>query len=151
MKISKYIVGFIFYIILVYSAAAQNSLTNGLVAFYPFAGNANDASGNGYNGTVFDASLTNDFLGDADSAYYFNGVDSAVNLPAATCNSVSDGTFAAWVKLDRNSIETIFSKQHDGVNSYGIFSVGMYCNGSGNSAPGTPGVLYFVNNRFGAL
>jgi len=149
MRTSKCFAGFLFCIILALSAAGQNSLTNGLVAFYPFSGNANDASGNGYDGTVFDASLTNDFLGNADSAYYFNGNDSAVNLPAATCDSVSDGSLAAWVKLDRNSIETIFSKQHDGDNSYGIFSVGMYCNESGNPTPGTPGVLYFVNNRFG--
>jgi hypothetical protein len=28
------------------------SLRNGLVAYYPFCGNANDASGNGHNGTV---------------------------------------------------------------------------------------------------
>jgi hypothetical protein len=26
--------------------------TNGLVGYWPFNGNANDASGNGYNGTV---------------------------------------------------------------------------------------------------
>jgi len=149
MKTPKCFAGFLFCIFLTLSASAQNSLTNGLVAFYPFSGNANDASGNGYNGTVFDASLTNDFLGNADSAYYFNGNDSAVNLPAATFENITDGTIAAWVKLDRNSIETIFSKQHDGANSYGIFSVGMYCNESGNPAPGTPGVLYFVNNRFG--
>lgn len=30
---------------------AQTFLTNGLVAYYPFNGNANDASGNGHNGT----------------------------------------------------------------------------------------------------
>jgi hypothetical protein len=30
----------------------------GLVAYYPFNGNANDASGNGNNGTVYGATLT---------------------------------------------------------------------------------------------
>jgi hypothetical protein len=30
---------------------AQTFLTNGLVAYYPFNGNANDMSGNGNNGT----------------------------------------------------------------------------------------------------
>ena len=29
---------------------AQDTLTNGLIAFYPFKGNANDASGNGNDG-----------------------------------------------------------------------------------------------------
>ena len=32
-------------------------LKDGLVAYYPFSGNANDESGNGNNGTVFGASL----------------------------------------------------------------------------------------------
>jgi hypothetical protein len=31
---------------------AQSFLTNGLVTYYPFNGNANDASGNGNNGTI---------------------------------------------------------------------------------------------------
>ena len=31
---------------------AQTFLTNGLIAYYPFNGNANDASGNGNNATV---------------------------------------------------------------------------------------------------
>ncbi len=39
------------------------NLQNGLVAWYPFSGNANDYSGNGYNGTVNGASLTTDRFG----------------------------------------------------------------------------------------
>src|ERR1017187_9384521 len=39
---------------------SQSFLTNGLVAYYPFIGNANDASGNGNNGTVQGATLTTD-------------------------------------------------------------------------------------------
>src|SRR5271165_2960825 len=35
----------------------QSFLTNGLVAYYPFTGNANDASGNGNNGTLNGADL----------------------------------------------------------------------------------------------
>ena len=33
---------------------------NGLVGYWPFNGNANDASGNGNNATVNGATLTND-------------------------------------------------------------------------------------------
>ena len=36
--------------------------SNGLVAWWPFSGNANDASGNGNNGTVNGATLTTDRL-----------------------------------------------------------------------------------------
>lgn len=61
---------------------AQSFLTNGLTAYYPFNGNANDASGNGNNGTVNGATLTADRFGNANSAYRFNGA-SWVQLPDA--------------------------------------------------------------------
>ena len=48
---------------------------NGLVAFYPFNGNANDESGNGNNGTVSGATLVADRKGNANSAYSFDGND----------------------------------------------------------------------------
>ena len=40
------------------STQPQYDLTEGLVGYYPFDGNANDASGNGNNGTVSGATLT---------------------------------------------------------------------------------------------
>ena len=48
---------------------AQNEFTNGLVAYYPFNGNANDASGNGNNGIPSNASLVTDRFGTANGAY----------------------------------------------------------------------------------
>ena len=45
--------------------------TDGLVAYYPFNGNANDTSGSGNNGTVSGATLTANKDGDADKAYEF--------------------------------------------------------------------------------
>ena len=51
---------------------AQVSTTS-LVAYWPFNGNANDLSGNGHNGTVNGATLTNDRFGSPNSAYNFNG------------------------------------------------------------------------------
>ncbi|MFW5710072.1 MAG: LamG-like jellyroll fold domain-containing protein [Bacteroidota bacterium] len=48
-------------------------LEEGLLAYYPFNGNANDASGNNFHGTVNGAILTNDVKGDLNSAYYFDG------------------------------------------------------------------------------
>ena len=47
--------------------------TEGLVAWYPFNGNANDESGNATDGQVFGATLTPDRFGVAASAYYFDG------------------------------------------------------------------------------
>ena len=50
------------------------SLLTGLIAFYPFNGNANDASSNHYNGIVSGASLASDRFGKAKSAYSFTGI-----------------------------------------------------------------------------
>lgn len=61
--------------------------TNGLVGWWPFNGNANDESGNGNNGVVNGATLTNDRFGNALNAFNFDGnqnrievhLDSALN------------------------------------------------------------------------
>lgn len=53
---------------------------DGLVAHYPFNGNANDESGNGHDGTVNGATLTADRFGNADSAYLFDGINDRIEL-----------------------------------------------------------------------
>jgi len=55
--------------------------TNGLVAYYPFNGNANDESVNTNNGTVFGATLTTDRFGDQGKAIAFNGTNQYVEAP----------------------------------------------------------------------
>ncbi len=55
-------------------------LTTGLVAYYPFNGNANDESGNGNNGLVNGATLTSDRLGKENSAYSFNGTNNYIHI-----------------------------------------------------------------------
>ncbi|MGB5850581.1 MAG: LamG-like jellyroll fold domain-containing protein, partial [Ignavibacteriaceae bacterium] len=47
----------------------------GPVAYYPFNGNANDESGNGWNCDVFGATLTDDRFGNFGYAYEFDGVN----------------------------------------------------------------------------
>jgi len=56
-------------------AALPANLQTGLVGYWPFCGNANDASGNGNNGTVNGATLTTDRFGNTNSAYSFDGND----------------------------------------------------------------------------
>jgi hypothetical protein len=73
---------------------AQTFLTNGLIVFYPFSGNANDASGNGNNGTNFGATLTTNRFGMSNAAFYFNG-SSYINVGNVISN-YSAVTFSAW-------------------------------------------------------
>jgi hypothetical protein len=49
-----------------------NDLKTGLVAYYPFNGNAIDESDNGNHGTVYGATLSTDRFGNANKAYLFN-------------------------------------------------------------------------------
>jgi hypothetical protein len=55
------------------SAHGQVAPTNGLVAYYPFNGNANDASGNGNNGFAENTFATTNQFGQANSALGFVG------------------------------------------------------------------------------
>ena len=48
-------------------------LKDGLVAYYPLNGNANDESGNGNHVTVYGATLTTDRFGNTNKAYSFDG------------------------------------------------------------------------------
>ncbi|MBT6851948.1 MAG: hypothetical protein HOA16_12225, partial [Opitutae bacterium] len=50
-------------------------LTTGLVAYYPFDGNASDMSGNGNHGTIIGATLIPDRHGLPSKAYSFDGVN----------------------------------------------------------------------------
>ena len=86
--------------------------TEGLVAYYPFNGNANDESGNGNNGTVNGAALTNDRDGNENSAYYFNvnasgGWGSAQNritISSPTISNENSFTISAWINLETKPI-----------------------------------------------
>jgi hypothetical protein len=59
---------------------ASADLNDGLVAYWPFNGNANDEGGNGNDGVVFGATICEDRFGDMDSAYCFDGVDDYINI-----------------------------------------------------------------------
>lgn len=71
---------------------------NGLIGWWPFNGNANDESGNGNNGTVNGATLTNDKNGKINSAYSFNGLD---NYISTSRTSLSNFSFSIWFNTDQ--------------------------------------------------
>lgn len=128
---------------------AQSSLDSGLVAFYPFNGNANDESGNANNPTFIGSgvTLTTDRFGSADKAYYFDGnTDSYIRIPADNFPT-TDRTISFWFyaeQLDNhptplsyggdvcnNSVLMIINKG-DYLNSYTVLS---HCAANFISAP----------------
>jgi hypothetical protein len=58
---------------------AQYPFTNGLVAYYPFNGNANDASGNGNNGTAQNATFR--LVSNRLAATFTGALNSSVQVP----------------------------------------------------------------------
>jgi len=85
-----------------FTCTSSDSINNGIVLCLPFSGNANDESGNGYNGTISGATLTSDRFGRTNNAYSFNGssnyIDLAKLLPDQTSLSIS-----AWIKPTGNT------------------------------------------------
>jgi len=86
-------------VLIVAFATAQVNLSKGLMAYYPFTGNANDSSGNSNNPSFNNATLTADRFGNANSAYYFDGQSSYIEVPnSASLNAGNTITISAWVK-----------------------------------------------------
>lgn len=79
-------------------------LNDGLVAHYPFNGNANDESGNGNHGIVDGAALTDDRFGNKQSAYNFDGINDKIEIPD-NFNILAPATLtiSVWAKrIDKN-------------------------------------------------
>lgn len=108
---------------------AQDPFTNGLIAYYPFNGNANDESGNGNNGTVTAATLTVDRFGITNSAYAFDGVSSLITVPnSSSLRIAGDITVACWVNFSANLYRVrLVGKGGDCGRNYGLwFDIGAY-------------------------
>jgi hypothetical protein len=106
-------------------AANSQIPTNGLVAYYPFNGNANDSSGNGNNGSVYNISSDSDRFGQAGKSFHFNGVNSIVTINDSTLFNfgTNDFSISLWT---RTSVEQpgiyLISKYAlpDGSPGYGV-------------------------------
>src|SRR3989339_639159 len=98
-----------------YQEGGWSSLNQGLVAHYPFNGNANDESGNGNNGTVNGATLTTDRFGNVNSAYSFDGVDDYIRCinGGPTGNPTVTATF--WIKTNTTTSGHIIGYGNDGI------------------------------------
>lgn len=121
--------------------AAKSSISkdikNGLVAYYPCDGNANDLSGNSNNGYVYGAALANDRNGNSNSSYYFDGNSSFIlvrsnNLLNITSNQNLSISF--WMKEDGKEFNTdkyIISKYSGSTITGAAFAIGTGSEGNG--------------------
>jgi ribosomal protein S17E len=102
---------------------------SGLVRYYAFDDDSGATAKN--SGPAIPASST--------KSLELDGVDDYVSIPGTALNNLPAGTIEAWVFLDSNTAEVITYKQHDGVNSTGLFAVGRIADHSA----GTAGKLLF--------
>ncbi len=102
----------------------QESVNQGLVAYYPFNGNAKDSSGNGNNGTVFGATLASDRFGNPNGAFQFD-TSQASYIRIRDSSSLDPQTISicVWVYYQGGSNNPrIFSKWQSGVgDGYSLF------------------------------
>ena len=107
LGISSYLI-FGFFALSSLISFGQNSLQTGLVAWYPFDGNASDMSGNGNHGTVNGATLSTDRHGQTNKAYQFDGVDDFIDLNnPSILGTTNNFTILAWVN---NGTGTIYGE-----------------------------------------
>jgi hypothetical protein len=102
------------------STPPNNSfITNGLVAYYPFNGNANDESGNGKNGSFVGGSKI------TDGALELDGVSGFVEVPGYV---IQPGPFSVSLrikpKISGDTFREFISQGVSGGKTYNNFYVG---------------------------
>ena len=126
------------------SSQLPANLQQGLVAYYPFNGNANDESGNGNNGVVNGATLTSDRFGNEGGAYYFDG-SASIKLPYSSNYQSHVGTISLWANVSdlptNPSPQDLFFGQGWGFPQLVIRDNGRVKIQVANSVSDFPGVL----------
>ena len=114
----KFIISTIIFLSLVLNNFAFGEIpqSSEIIAYYPFSGNANDSSGNEYDGTISgDPQLTTDRFGNSNSAYIFDGAGDWIyfgtdTLPENNEGDVSDPfTISVWAKSSSSSTMSLFA------------------------------------------
>ncbi|WP_297868461.1 LamG-like jellyroll fold domain-containing protein [uncultured Flavobacterium sp.] len=105
----------------------SGSLTNGLVAYYPFCGNANDESGNGNNGVATNVTWGTDRFGNTNSTAEFNG-DSSRYLSVTNPSNFTGTkkTFSVWIKFPTTLSSGLYYNQIFGGGTFWFQIYGNY-------------------------
>jgi hypothetical protein len=112
-----------------HSSLAQVYLDSGLIASYPFNGNAIDSSGNGHDCTVYGATLTMGRAGIPNTAYHFNGSSDYMQTPGPTLTPDSALTMCATVRplgfYSGNCQGNIILMKGPNEITAGLYNIGM--------------------------
>ena len=111
----------------------ETDILSGLVAYYPFNGNANDESGNGFNGIAKNTKLVIDRFGISNSAYSFAD-SSFIQADIDESNSPEFNkvySFSFWINTNGHK-ESVIIQYKDGTknspnNNFDLFYSQSYC------------------------
>lgn len=96
-----------------FSIQSQGVIDSGLVAFFPFCGNAVDQSSNNNDGILYGGvTFVADRLGNPNSACHFDGIDDFIQVPNSnTLNDLTDNlTMSCW----------FYTKSYDFTNNFWV-------------------------------
>lgn len=117
-------------------ASRISSLDSGLVAYYPFDGDARDKSGHGHDGTVNGAVLCDDRSGNPNSAYSFDGNESYIAIPDGMVRrNTPSFTLSLWLSpLDLDYRMVLYIGAAEGEASIQVKEgrIGLYVTLNGN-------------------
>ena len=118
--------------------------SKGLIAYYPFNGNATDSSGNGNHGTVVGAKLATDRFGNTKHAYNFNGIDNYIEITNKLFNlGWCEYTISGWFCPDEINNQQASQSIFQSIPHIGL--------GIGLNHPYHRGhVSYFISSNQGA-
>ena len=125
-----------------------------LIAYYPF----DEASGastaidqiSGYNATSVNT-VTFGGTGKVSKCVTFNGSNNYLSIPYNVLNNLTMGSVACWVYPTSLTNSVICGKQVDGVNTYGVLSIGCYSSTGGVITTGTSGIVYWHSQNSQAI
>lgn len=105
------VVLFVLFVLVVFRALGQcacstiQPINAGLVACYPFNGNANDQTVNGNHGVISNVVPTADRFGNPNSAYFFNGNNSIIRVPAnPSLQPTNTLSISVWIRTEPKSL-----------------------------------------------
>ena len=102
-------------------------LPDGLIAYYPFDGNANAKIGT-LNGTVSGATLTTGRNNDDDTAYSFDGVDDYIEFGAGMLSGDGEFSILIWINTSSSTTQKRILSQRNG-GFQGIYKLDLLTNG----------------------
>jgi len=125
---------------------------DGIIAYFPFSGNAQDLSGNGIQGVVYGAVATKDRFGNQKSAYYFDGANDYIDLGNNDkLKSTEQFSLSVWIKNERQVTSAypnvgIFTNNDNCDQNYGLkYWIDKVTVGNGNSYSYHYGMSSYLN------